>query len=76
VLPFLDSESVKQGDEVEFFAVPALALALHVQTVPKVAELDGVRPLFLFTAILHRGPLSPFPCPPNSLIRSSSARAA
>ena len=76
VLPFLDSESVKQGDEVEFFAVPALALALHVQTVPKVAELDGVRPLFLFTAILHRGPLSPFPCPPTSLIRSSSARAA
>ena len=50
VLPFLDSESVKQGDEVEFFAVPALALALHVQTVPKVAELDGVRPIFLFTA--------------------------
>lgn len=41
---FSDSnkESIQQGDEVEFFALPARGVALHAQVVPRLQELDGV----------------------------------
>jgi len=42
IRPYFEQDPLQQGQEVEFYAVPALGLALYTHVVPKLQEVNGV----------------------------------
>jgi hypothetical protein len=42
IRPYFEQDPLQQGQEVEFYAVPALSLALYTHVVPKLQEVNGV----------------------------------